>query len=663
MKIAVLGTSRSGVEPRTIRLVTSLAAVGHEVVFVSPGHVDDRIDASVAQVVTIDTRWPRAGGTIAGPLRRRNPKRLRISNMRRRAMAILTSLQPDLVYVADRELVRLVDDRGFTIASDMKTKQGIVNNLADLAPQRPMIAGLADSGITPWVQRQPSNPIAGRHRGRRIVLCYHPTDTTPARYLHAALERAGVVVDHRYPDVDLSDVDPETDGVVFVESPYPAMDVTGGTPVPVVYWVHHGEIHLYQNIRLAQRYQADGVLLAHSWHLAHRFSSPVYRFPFGVPTEMLAGIVPFGERNLDVSMIAAGFDDAGGRYATRREVAKVLTEDFGSERVLFRGGLSPKEMFDVYARSKAVIDEGGSLHRPITMRIFEATGSGAALVTEPAPGIELLYEPVSEFMTLDAIDPVSSLRADRDLSETAAAGNIRALGIHTYDHRVDELFSILERLVPPSEGNVPLSSAAQGSCDEEGSGVPLSSGTNEESSDRPPFKGDRRGACDDAGGFKRGTSAGGGSAEPSGVRRSSSLDRARGPADPPGSKTRQSPLKGGRLDEADFLAAVERYAEIDSVACSDQGSAWFASSSYLVWGHGEAVNKEVTVDAVVLDDDSVVTVQLLERAHRFVFSSGSQAPTVASMLTQSGRTFVESTDADVHIFDFETPGYIVRDTP
>jgi len=262
-------------------------------------------------------------------------------------------------------------------------------------------------------------------------------------------------------------------------------------------------------------------------------------------------------------------------------MAKVFTDRCGQDRVRFTGGLSPDEMFAIYADSRSVIDEGGSLHRPITMRVFEATGSGAALNTDPAPGIELLYEPDTEFISLDPSSVLESLPATDVMALTAQAGNARALGIHTYDHRVDELFTILQNLVP------------------------LSRGTNEEPGDE----------------------------------------------------------LGGQREGADFLTVVEGYAEIDSVACSDQGSVWFASSSYLVLSHREVAERHMTVDAVVIDDDSVVTTDQLGRAHRFVFSSGNHASTVATMLTNAGQTFVESNEADIHIFDFETSGYIVRDTP
>ncbi|MEA2022740.1 MAG: glycosyltransferase [Actinomycetota bacterium] len=569
MRIAVLGTSRSGTDPRTVRLVTSLTAAGHDVTFLSPGLVDPRIEASADRIVSIDTRWPRRGGRIAGRVRRLNPQRVREQNSRRHMTSVLFDLRPDLVYAANRDLAQLADGLGFVVAADTKLQAGISNSLARLAPGNPGLGGLADDEFTPWVERPATTPAAGRHTGKRIVLCYHPTETTPARYLRAALERAGVTVDHRYPEIDLSEVPHEADGVVFVESPYPALGVTGETPVPILYWVHHGEIHLYQNLRLAQRYRADAVLLAHSWHLAHRFPVPVHMLPFGVPTEMLDGDAALADRPIHVSMVAAGFDGTDERYATRRRVAEALTAELGSDRVRFIGGMSPSEMFSIYARSRAVIDEGGSMHRPITMRVFEATGSGAALATDPAPGLEMLFERGSEFITLDTSDPVRSLPADDRTAQIAAAGRERALGVHTYDHRVDELLAIL------------------------------------------------------------GTTGGGSDAV----------------------LVSAEPLR----------AAVERFAEIDTIACSDEGSGAFSASSYVVWSHRDVQERHLTVDAVVCDAPEEPTDGLLRRAHRFVFCSASSASTVRTMLDADERSFSETVHDGVHVFDFEMPGYVVRE--
>lgn len=445
MRVAVLGTARAGMDPRTIRLVTSLTAAGHEVAFLSSGSVHAIIESTASRTINIDTRRPRRGGKVAGALRRLNPRGLRARNATASVTSELSDLRPDLVYAQTGELAALADALGFVVTSDTRAELAVSRSLESLAPTRPALAGFVDVD-TPWLDRPITEPVPGRHAGKHLILCYHPTATTPARYLHAALERAGIRVDHRYPMVDLSRIPDGVDGVVFVESPYPALEVTGDTGAPVVFWVHHGEHHLYQNLRLTQRYRADGILLAHSWHLAHRFAVPVFPFPFGVPTEMLHEPTAFDDRPLDVSMIASGFDGDGERYAERRRLASQVTARFGVDRVRFSGDLSPEEMFAVYGDSKIVIDEGGSRHRPITMRVFEATGSGAALMTDPAPGIELLFKAEREYLPIDSFAGLMKDSATQRAARIAPAGYRRAMGVHTYDHRIDELIDALESI-------------------------------------------------------------------------------------------------------------------------------------------------------------------------------------------------------------------------
>lgn len=582
MRIAVLGTSRAGTDPVTVRLVLSLADTGHDVSFVTTGGVDERIDDAASQVVVVGTRWPSHRGRVGAFIRRRNPASFRHRIGRKNIVSALRSIRPDLVYAVNTDLARLADEQGYVVASDRMMPIEIANDLVRLAPTHPSLGGLAEGSGGDWLDRSATSPAAGRHVGKRVVLCYHPTETTPARYLHAALERAGMHVDHRYPTVNLSEIPDETDAVIFVESPYPALSVDGETTVPVLYWVHHGEIHLYQNLRLAKRYRADAVLLAHSWHLAHRFDAPVFMFPFGVPTELLAEDVPFSERTIEVSMIAAGFDGTDERYAARRHAAKALTAEFGEDRVRFAGGIHPSEVFSTYAQSKVVIDDGGTRHRPITMRVFEATGSGAALVTEPAAGIELLFEQGTEFVPAKLASSRDSVTGEERNSEIANAGRRRALGVHTYDHRVDELVSIAESLGRRS-GHVITSVSSHFDC------------------------------------------------EP-------------------------APESGSPL-----LEVLNGFPEIDSIACSEASMVDLGRSDYVVRNHRDVVSKGIAVDAVIFADRDVPIAGLLSCAHRYALCTAPVASTVRSMIESARRSATESLYGDVHVFDFATPGYIVRD--
>lgn len=485
--------------------------------------------------------------------------------------SLVASLEPDIVYVTTPEMAHIVDRLGVPIAMVDGQHAALTNDIAQMVATDGIPSGIIASGGLAWKERPMSTPEPGRHRGRSIVLCYQPTSTTPARYLHAALDRAGVDVDHRYPTVDLNAISADALGVVMVESPLPALEVVGTTALPVMYWSHHGEHHLYQNIRLAERYQADVVLLAHSWHLGHRFPVPTIPFPFGVPPEMINLHEPWEDRPIDIAMVGAGFDGEGERYAARRRLARQLTNRFGSDRTAFTGGIPPEDVFTTYGRSKVVVDEGGSLHRPITMRVFEAVGSGAALVTDPAPGIDQLFELGTEILSLDSENPAASIRIDRAMGAVAAAGTERALGVHTYDHRVDDLLRILLDV------------------------------------DKRPV--------------------------------------AVQPARP------------------NLVRAVERFAEIDSIACAETDRERWTPTSYVVWSHAEIVGRQISVDAVIVTENSGLAHDLVRLAHRYVICDPGISSTVRSMLSAGERHFVESLEDDVVVFDFEVPGYIVRGTP
>jgi hypothetical protein len=217
----------------------------------------------------------------------------------------------------------------------------------------------------------------------------------------------------------------------------------------VLFWAHHGEHHLAANLRLTRRYRVDAVLLAHSWHLAHRFPVPVHRFPFAVATELFVGTAEFAKRTYDVAMVAAGLAAESERYHKRFAMTRDLTAAF-ADRTAFRYGLLPEAMAALYADTRIVLNDGGARHLPITMRVFEALGCGAVLVAEDLPGTDVLLSPGKHYVPLgeEPVAQVRSILADPQSASIAAAGRQRALDHHTYDHRVDELLAIAAQTEP-----------------------------------------------------------------------------------------------------------------------------------------------------------------------------------------------------------------------
>ena len=348
---------------------------------------------------------------------------------------------------------------GFVLRTPRMESAGSVD-LIDRAPHAPEtsspVGGLGEyhtSGDT----RDPYKPEPHRHRGRKVVLCYRRSEINPGRYLEAAIRRAGIDARVETEGIDLSTVDRDSDAVVFVEGPYPALKVTGQTQVPTLFWAHHGEHHLSANLRLTDRYRADAVLLAHSWHLALWFPAPVHRFPFGFDPTLLDPKRLLGERRFDVAMVGAGLT-SGGQYGRRQQLVADLSEALPGERLGFRESVSSEEMARLYADARIVINEGGTRHFPITMRVLEAVGSGAILLSDLLPGMDCLLQPETDFVELGS-DVVTKVRAILD--EPAAAQSIadsaleRARGRHTYDHRVDELLEIAAATPKRSIANRP----------------------------------------------------------------------------------------------------------------------------------------------------------------------------------------------------------------
>ncbi len=320
-------------------------------------------------------------------------------------------------------------------------------DLIDLAPTRPELAA-PPAGLgrfhTPADHRTPYVPEPGRHSDRSVILCYRKSEVNPGRYLEEGLRRSGAKVRVETDSIDLGRIEPSTDLVVFVEGPYPSLAVTGSTSVPIVFWFHHGEHHLHANLRLADRYQADAVLMAHSWHLAYWSPAPVHRFPFGIATELLDPSRPLSRRSYDVAMVGAKLR-SGGPYDRRQQLVASLEDSLPTGRLGFREQVSAEEMADLYADSRIVINEGGTRHYPITMRVLEAVGSGAVLLSDRLPGMEMLLDEGSQFALLgdDVVADVTGLLEDSTRMERMARSALeRAMGLHTYDHRVDELFEI-----------------------------------------------------------------------------------------------------------------------------------------------------------------------------------------------------------------------------
>jgi hypothetical protein len=121
------------------------------------------------------------------------------------------------------------------------------------------------------------------------------------------------------------------------------------------------------------------------------------------------------------------------------------------DRLSIADGVTPERLAADYGDARIVFNDGGTRHHPITMRVFEAVGSGAGLLTEDAPGLQLLFTPDEHYRELrpeSIVNDVNELLADPGTADMAELAYRHARGRHTYDHRVDELIAIAAATSP-----------------------------------------------------------------------------------------------------------------------------------------------------------------------------------------------------------------------
>jgi spore maturation protein CgeB len=84
------------------------------------------------------------------------------------------------------------------------------------------------------------------------------------------------------------------------------------------------------------------------------------------------------------------------------------------------------------------------------MRLFEATGMGACLVTDWKDNLAEFFEPAKEVVayrsTEECIDLLRYFRShETERAAIAAAGHARCLAEHRYERRMTQLVDILQR--------------------------------------------------------------------------------------------------------------------------------------------------------------------------------------------------------------------------
>lgn len=120
----------------------------------------------------------------------------------------------------------------------------------------------------------------------------------------------------------------------------------------------------------------------------------------------------------------------------------------------YHGEAWGKEMYKVLGSSKIVINRhiGVAGKYANNMRLFEATGMGAMLITDYKENLNQFFKVDSEIVAYssptDLLKKVKYyLNHEQERAKIAKKGQIRTMQEHTYQHRIKELLTIINRKI------------------------------------------------------------------------------------------------------------------------------------------------------------------------------------------------------------------------
>lgn len=288
---------------------------------------------------------------------------------------------------------------------------------------------------------------------QRILMCYGKTPYTPGSYLERAFGNIGVGVDVINDAADFSVLDTTTyAAVLFVESPArPPITIKHREQLqaPVLFWIHHGENRLADNLKMCEMYRPDMLLMSHSLHLASRFPIPIRFFPFGADPQLFHSDIPYSTRHIDVSFVGTRGHEI---YKNRDESLRFMEANLqGQANLSLRKNIYLEDLSKHYRNSKIVFNQTADTIKAFNMRIFEGMGCGALVLTDHTPEQTELFENGVHYVVYDSKeDMLEKLRYylshPDQAAKIAAEGQRHVVRNHTYEHRARQVLDLIKSL-------------------------------------------------------------------------------------------------------------------------------------------------------------------------------------------------------------------------
>lgn len=237
---------------------------------------------------------------------------------------------------------------------------------------------------------------------------------------------------------------PPGDSLLWIESGRPSLPTPGElVHLPSSAWII--DTHRGMEWRLPFGASFDHVFVAQRSAIPafESLGVPVEWLPLAVPAHECATTTDHPRRSHDIAFIGNP-DPAGNRGRILRALREELTVTTPD------GHVEPDEMMAIYRQSRIVVNP--PLAGDLNMRVFEAAGAGAMLLTNAMDGVGDVL-PAGSYELVDGTDPscwvaaAARLLAEPERTEQRADAARRAvISMHTYDHRAAKVVSRLEEL-------------------------------------------------------------------------------------------------------------------------------------------------------------------------------------------------------------------------
>lgn len=171
-------------------------------------------------------------------------------------------------------------------------------------------------------------------------------------------------------------------------------------------------------------------------------------------------VAPAAERDIDISFVGGAGKNL--HWSKGTDVLEEVAHQFGGRfhwygygqtnpylsaalRACWKGSAWGREMYSIYSRSKIVINRHGEVAAGFAnnLRMYEATGCGALLMTEEAPNLFSLFRPGTVGTYRNAADLCEQmhffLSNEEKRQDVAIAGQAQTLVSHTYREAMSQV--------------------------------------------------------------------------------------------------------------------------------------------------------------------------------------------------------------------------------